>query len=161
MMNDSLTQSPGVVIGVIAGSTAGGIPVVTWKAGEETREAEALWMEKTPDWSSNRGLRVLLGFVDGDTFRPVILGFLDPRVGDAAPLQAEQDAQAVSVESGEGETRLPPDVLRIESERELVLECGKAKITLRADGRITVCGGYLVSRSRGVNKIQGASVQIN
>ena len=32
---------------------------------------------------------------------------------------------------------------------------------LRADGRVMILGGYVLSRSTGVNKIKGGSVQIN
>jgi hypothetical protein len=45
--------------------------------------------------------------------------------------------------------------------REIVLRCGKASITLTADGTVVVRGARVVSRSSGVNKIKGASVQIN
>ena len=54
-----------------------------------------------------------------------------------------------------------PKTLRIESQRELVIECGKSKIALRSDGRIEVRGGHLISRSSGPNKIKGGSVHIN
>ncbi len=47
------------------------------------------------------------------------------------------------------------------AERELVLACGKATITLTRAGKVILAGTYLVSRSSGVNRIKGGSVQIN
>ena len=58
-------------------------------------------------------------------------------------------------------TQAVPETARIESRKELVIECGRAKILLRADGRIEIRGGHLVSRSSGPNKIKGGSVHIN
>jgi hypothetical protein len=46
-------------------------------------------------------------------------------------------------------------------DKEIVLRCGKASITLTRAGKIIIRGAYLLNRSSGVNKIKGASVQIN
>jgi hypothetical protein len=51
--------------------------------------------------------------------------------------------------------------LELKSEREIVLRCGKASITLTRDGKILIRGTYLLNRSVGTNRIQGGSVQIN
>lgn len=44
---------------------------------------------------------------------------------------------------------------------EIVLRCGKSSITLTRAGKIIISGEYVVSRSSGVNRIRGGSVQIN
>ena len=44
---------------------------------------------------------------------------------------------------------------------EIVLRCGKASITLTKAGKIILRGAYVLSRSSGVNRIKGGSVQIN
>ena len=49
----------------------------------------------------------------------------------------------------------------IDAERSLELRCGKARIKLHADGRITLRGTQILSRSNGANRVQGASVQLN
>jgi hypothetical protein len=54
-----------------------------------------------------------------------------------------------------------PDTLRIAAGREVVIECGEAKISLRKDGRVEIRGTHLISRSSGPNKIKGGSVFIN
>jgi hypothetical protein len=72
--------------------------------------------------------------------QPLILGLIEP----ATPL--------VEVD---GET------LQLEARRELVLRCGLASITMTADGRVTIRGTQLLSRSEGANRVQGATVQLN
>ena len=42
-----------------------------------------------------------------------------------------------------------------------MLRCGKASITLTREGKVLIKGAYLSSRSSGVNRIKGGSVQIN
>ncbi len=136
-MNVDLTQLPGVAVGRVVG-TEDGKPLVQHNGGAAHR-ASVVWMPNAPDWSSCRGLRVALAFAEGDSARPLVLGLIDPPP----------------------RSKTSPETLRIESGRELVIECGKAKIALRADGRIEIRGGHLISRSSGPNKIKGGSVHIN
>jgi hypothetical protein len=49
----------------------------------------------------------------------------------------------------------------IEGQEEIVLTCGESSITLTKAGKILIRGKYLVSRSSGVNRILGGSVQVN
>lgn len=42
-----------------------------------------------------------------------------------------------------------------------MLRCGKASITLTRSGKIILRGTYISSRSSGVIRIKGGSVQIN
>lgn len=141
----------GVVVGVVDGETDDGRPLVRWGKGPRRGcPAQVVWMEKPPEWSVCKGLRAALAFEDGDQTKPILLGLLDsPPSGSQLPTEA----QLV--------TETKPKVLRIESEQELILECGEAKISLRADGRVVILGGYVLSRSKGANKIKGGSVQIN
>lgn len=150
-----VTGVPGVVIGTVEGATQDGRPLVQWAAGGGMSVvAQAVWMEVTPDWSGCKGLRAVIGFESGDETKPLLLGLLD------SPRPAATISKVTNGQSGEVHS-LRPKVLRIESEQELILECGEAKIALRADGRVVILGGYLLSRSKGVNKIKGGSVQIN
>ncbi len=100
-------------------------------------------MEPEPDWAGCEGLKVAIGF-ESESNQPLLVGVL----GTPAKLKP-------------GTSEASQDVVKITSDKELVLECGKAKIALRADGRIAILGGYVLSRSSGVNKIKGGSVQIN
>ena len=45
--------------------------------------------------------------------------------------------------------------------KEIVLRCGKASITLTRAGKVLLRGAYISSRSSGVNRLKGGSVQIN
>lgn len=51
--------------------------------------------------------------------------------------------------------------LVLEARKEVTLRCGKASIHLTADGRVTIRGTQVLSRSDGPNRVQGASVQLN
>jgi len=42
-----------------------------------------------------------------------------------------------------------------------VLRCGKASITLTREGKVLIHGSYISSRSTGVNRVKGGSVQLN
>ena len=86
-------------------------------------------------------------FEEGNPFRPVIVGLLRQ-----SPSKAEN-----------GTIRVDADAHRLvlEASSEVVLRCGEASITLTRDGRVTIRGASLLSRSSGPNRIKGASVQIN
>lgn len=72
--------------------------------------------------------------------QPLILGLIQP------PLpEVETD----------GET------LVLEARREMILRCGAASIAMTADGRVTIRGTQVLSRSDGANRVQGATVQLN
>ena len=148
---------PGVIIATVQGVSPEGRPLVQWPAGEKAtdpRAAQTAWMEREPDWPAYVGKRVIIGFENGHPAQPILLGLLDK------PALPSDDTGHPPAEINATEPDMP-DTLRIESTRELVLECGKARISLRADGRIIILGGYVVSRSTGVNKIKGGSVQVN
>ncbi|RYF98302.1 MAG: hypothetical protein EON94_13385 [Caulobacteraceae bacterium] len=72
--------------------------------------------------------------------QPLILGLLQPLTPEVV---------------ADGET------LVLEANRELTLRCGAASITMTADGRVTIRGTQLLSRSDGANRVQGATVQLN
>ena len=47
------------------------------------------------------------------------------------------------------------------SKEQLVLRCGKASITLTKAGKVLIDGSHVLSRSSGVNRVKGGSVQLN
>ena len=96
------------------------------------------------------GASVVLMFEHGDATRPVIIGVLRDRTGWPG---ADQPAQ-VDVDA-DGERMI------VSAREQLVLRCGKASITLTKAGKVLVEGTYLLSRSSGVNRIKGGSVQLN
>jgi hypothetical protein len=96
------------------------------------------------------GRDVVLMFEDGEPGRPIVLGCLPPAEGwplVERPGQVEVDA--------DGER------LIVSAKEQLVLRCGKASITLTKAGKVLIQGAYVSSRSSGVNRIKGGSVQLN
>ena len=68
-----------------------------------------------------------------------------------------------SSQSNEDNPQLIADKTTIEltADTKLVLKCGEGSISIGQDGTIIIKGARILSRSKGVNKIKGASVQIN
>ena len=63
--------------------------------------------------------------------------------------------------AGEAEAAADGRRVEINAEQEIVLRCGEASITLTRAGKILIRGEYVLSRSTGVNRIQGGAVEIN
>jgi hypothetical protein len=94
--------------------------------------------------SADIGREVVLAFDRGHVRRPIILGCLrTPDVGPRAEVTVD------------GET------IVLTGQKEVSLRCGKSSITLTQAGKVLINGAYLLSRSTGVNRIKGGSVQIN
>jgi phage baseplate assembly protein gpV len=96
------------------------------------------------------GQQAVLSFEGGDASRPIVMGVLrqpGDRPLDAPPgqVQVEADGQRMVVNA----------------RQELVLQCGKASITLTKAGKVLIQGTYVSSRSSGVNRVKGGSVQLN
>ncbi|MBZ8141134.1 hypothetical protein CLD22_14625 [Rubrivivax gelatinosus] len=98
-----------------------------------------------------RGHEVLVVFEDGAVDRPVIVGVIEPHALQDDPPPA---LPGVGVQA-DGERHV------IQAEREIVLQCGEASITLTRAGKVLIRGTYVLSRSTGYNKIKGAAVDIN
>lgn len=103
------------------------------------------------------GRPVALMFEQGDPTKPIVLGFIKSfpsnkikRVEDVG-----KENQRLLQADADGER------LVITAEKEIVLRCGDASITLTRSGKVLVRGAYVSSRSSGVNRIKGGSVQIN
>jgi len=139
----ALSRIEGVVIGMLLELDVIGSPRVDYPGNPggplPARTAVALD-------SSKVGREVALMFESGDPARPIVLGILQrPGRPDPKAMQIELD----------GET------LVLTGKKEIVLRCGKASLTLTRAGKILLRGAYVSSRSSGVNRIKGGSVQIN
>lgn len=91
--------------------------------------------------------RVLCLLEDGDPAKPILVGIL------AEPVTNEVPESVTTVVDGKR--------VELAGQEEVTLRCGKASITLTKAGKILLRGAYVVSRSSGVNRILGGSVQIN
>jgi hypothetical protein len=96
------------------------------------------------------GQAVVLMFEGADATRPIVMGVLQGREGWPA---AEAPAQVQVEANGER--------LIVSAAEQLVVRCGKASITLTKAGKVLIQGSYVSSRSSGVNRIKGGSVQLN
>ncbi len=97
------------------------------------------------------GREVLVLCEAGDLQQPIIIGVIEPHALQTDPAISMPTATA----QVDGERYL------IEAEREVVLRCGDASITLTRAGKVIIKGTYILSRSSGYNKIKGAAIDIN
>jgi len=89
-------------------------------------------------------------FANGDVERPIVVGLV----------QAEFAEPMIPV-TPTNEARIDGKRVVLEGKEEVVLKCGEATLTLRANGKVVIRGAYVETRARGTNRIKGGSVQIN
>ena len=137
----------GIVVGCLIGFDRSGRPLVRFDEADRAtaivaRAAAALSREDV-----NRDVAILCEA--GDSTKPIIIGLMHKDRPDEAGADTTADDGPDEVE------------LDLTAKRQITLKCGKASITLTRAGKIILRGTYLFSRSSGVNKIKGGSVQIN
>jgi hypothetical protein len=91
------------------------------------------------------GCPVVLMYEGGDPTRPIVMGVLQPCERRPEQMDVIVDGECMTVSA----------------KQQLVLRCGQASITLTRSGKVLIEGTYLLSRSSGVNRIKGGSVQLN
>ena len=152
---------PQVVIGRLVELAPEGTPLVDFPGNPEDAPLAALSAAAIgPDAV---GLEVALLFADGDPRRPFVVGLLrDPTPAETEPETAGETAAELAAEPGKPLTaRVDGEQVLITADKEIVLKCGRASITLTRAGKVLIRGAYLLSRSSGVNRVKGGSVQIN
>lgn len=123
------------------------------------------------------GRQVALMFVNGDLSQPIIVGLIhSPLYALLDNLSVATNENTAEADSIVFESELPAreeipvttETLRVDGKRvliegqeEITLSCGEASITLTKAGKILIRGTYLQSRSSGVHRILGGSVQVN
>jgi Domain of unknown function (DUF6484) len=145
----------GVVIGVVRRLDASGSIFVDYQANPSSVPllARSTVLITTDDCDRN----VALMFEEGNPERPMIMGFLQYPKPDADMLLHT----ILSTENKLVNVKVDDKRLTITAEKEIVLRCGKASITLTRAGKVLIRGTYLLSRSSGVNRIKGGSVEVN
>jgi len=98
---------------------------------------------------------ILLSFLEGRADAPVIVSLAS--MADLQPPELPEPEEEVEVVV-DG-SALEREV--IEAKDELVLRCGAASITLKADGTVRVTGRDITSWARRRHRIRGGSVAIN
>jgi len=133
----------GVVVATLSGFDDGGAPRVTFPGNPLRRPVSSRsTIALAP---ADVGRDVAVSFEHGDPAHPIILGKFWQPEPVAPSVQANLDNER----------------LVLSADKEIVLQCGAASITLTKAGKVLIRGAYLLSRSSGVNRIKGGSVQIN
>jgi hypothetical protein len=152
----------GVVIGRLVGFDDGGYPLVAFPGSvRSSNDSNAGTPARTTTdlGAEDIGRELALMFENGDPARPLILGRMHcpVHIPVYSPVDRSDGAPGRSglIAEADGER------LELRAEQEIVLRCGRASITLTRAGKILLRGAYLLSRSSGVNRIKGGSVQIN
>lgn len=145
--------SPPVTIGQLKALIPGLPPLVDFPANNTGGLIPARTL--VPLQESQVGSEVALTFEDGDFSRPILLGVVQS--WDALPIPDPKPTPNLATT----EAQSNPETLLLTAAREITLQCGKASITLTSAGKLLLRGAYLLSRSSGVNRIKGGSVQIN
>jgi hypothetical protein len=143
---DSARVPSGVVMGRLLGyAESSRAPLVQFGT-----ESASIARSVVPLTDDHVGQPVVLAFEDGDRSKPIVLGVLTPN-------------GRVSGGNGEKTVDIQVDGERvvISAANQLVLRCGRATITLTKAGKVLIQGEYVSSRSTGVQRIRGGTVQIN
>jgi hypothetical protein len=143
-MRAEVDRLDGVAIGVLMGFGEQGEPLVVF-AGN--REDAAVAARTTVALSaSDVGHDMALLFEGGDPVRPLVIGRVLRTVARTPPpVEVLRDGER----------------LELMAEREIVLRCGKASITLTREGKVLIRGTYISSWSSGAHRIKGGSVHLN
>lgn len=147
------TRINGVVIGTLSDATEDGQPMVYYPGIPSGEPLPAISTENLTKHES--GQEVALGFVNGDPASPIVLGLIQ-KTGKPAQTALQETSKDQSLH-----VKLDGEKLTLSADHEIVLQCGKASITLTKAGKVILKGAYLSTHSTGVNRIKGGSVQIN
>ena len=134
------TKINGIVRGILAGISELGEPAVDFV--HNPTGSLVIARATVPVSNADVGREAVLMFEDGNVTRPILIGLI-----------GASGKQALVTVDG--------DRLVMYAQREIVLQCGEASITLTRTGKVIIRGAHLVSRASGVNRIKGGSVQIN
>jgi hypothetical protein len=147
--HDASAPILGVRIGTLVGLTHDGCTPLVMYSGQP--DSAALPARATLDlYGAHIGREVVLMFEDGEPRRRIVMACL-----------TQKPAWPLTERPGQVEVDADGERLVVSAKDELVLRCGKASITLTKAGKVLIQGAYVSSRSSGVNRIKGGSVQLN
>ncbi len=150
------TIAPGeIIIGEVVGINAQGQALVDYA---DTPLDQPLPAISTLGITQHHiGRQVALLFANGNPKAPVIMGIIHSPLQDVIAAYEELPVAPTP----DPELTVNGERLVIEGKEEIVLKCGEASITLTRAGKILIRGKYVLSRSDGVNRMMGGSVQVN
>jgi hypothetical protein len=133
-------RSGELVLGVVARLEETGEPLVDFPGNSLDGPIRA--RSTVPITRDQLGRQVALLFEQGDLRAPVIVGLIQQ--SKTAPEVVVDDERVV-----------------LEAEREVVIRCGEASISLTREGRVRIRGTDVLTRASGSNRIKGGSIRIN
>ena len=145
-------RSDGTIVGTLLQVGEAGSILVSFQT-DETLVVEARTTVTLID--ADVGAQVVAVLEGGDPTRPIVIGKITQ-----APIEQRMRGIVAHPKSND-EPHRDDDVLEIRAKRKVVIKCGKSSITLTEAGKVIIKGEYLLSRSTGVNRIRGGSVQLN
>jgi hypothetical protein len=139
----------GVVVGQIVGFKGNGAtPLVVYSGQTGTAAIEARAIVDLH--GEHIAQDVVIMFEGGDPTRPIVMGCV-----------RSERTWRIPEQPGQVEVDADGERLVVTAKEQIVLRCGKASITLTRAGKVLICGTFLASRSSGVNRITGGTVQLN
>lgn len=143
--------APAILVGELVGFDGAGTPCVALAGYAEAvavRTVVALTRHLV-------GCQVLVVHESNGAGSPIVTGVI--RGADTPPPAPIKDVDGVLP----FELEVDGERVVLDARHQLVLRCGEASITLTREGKILLRGTYVSSRSTGVNRIHGGSVEIN
>jgi Domain of unknown function (DUF6484) len=134
-----------VDVGVLCAITSTGQALVNIERIGRVVESESC-VVLTP---GQLGHRVAVVYDRGRCDRPIVIGVLVP-----VPAAADPAPRGVTID-------IDQQRLTVTAAKEIVLRCGSASITLTRAGKILLRGEYISAHASGVQRITGATVEIN
>ena len=131
-------------IGKVLHTTENGAAVVDWEgnASGPLVARSALGERRAGDTTPSA---VVIAFEAGDLRRPVIVGVVHDALWAEPPVVGNA---------------MPANVV-VEARESLELRCGESRLEFDRSGRVTLRGREIVSRAKGLQRIKGATVEIN
>ncbi len=138
----SEARLPSLIVGRIAAIQESGMLLVDFPGNTSGKLVSAQTLVSLT--AKDAGREIALMFENGDPAVPIIVGLFQ-----TLPTAPQR------------EIKLDDETIVLSAKKEVVIQCGKSSITLTSAGKVLIRGAYLLSRSSGVNRIKGGSVQIN
>lgn len=136
----------------------------------EQAETKSVISATLLSFNTDGGIRVLLPGDQAEVPAVSAIKLSDKDVGSRVMLAFGLHASDLPVITGRCETapgstavrtKVNGDRIVIQADREIELRCGDASILLTRAGKILIRGNFVLSHSRGMQRIRGASVHIN
>ncbi|MCF6336671.1 MAG: DUF6484 domain-containing protein [Gammaproteobacteria bacterium] len=150
-----------IVIGTMTGINEQGQPLIDFPDNTAGHTLAAI---TTLDLTQQHtGRQVALLFANGNMYTPVVIGLIHSPLQDMLerfnPSQTDNNNQESEIKVDD--IHIDGKKLIIEAKEEIVLQCGKSSIMLNKEGKISLRGTKISTRSTGTTRIMGASVHLN